>query len=96
MTAGNITPLNDLQLRRFHNKLLSIIQETYRHSTKRPGRLLSLLAFTHAYDETRDDRLYSHYALLVKDLEENDTTAMRLTFAVNEVIPEEPKCSVNY
>lgn len=90
MTGGNITPLNDLQLRRFHQNLLKLISETYKHSTKRPGRLLSLLAFTHAFDEISDDKLYSHYDLLVKDLEVNATTRMKLMFAVNEVEKDYP------
>lgn len=64
--------------------LQDLIIAAYERSTKRRGNSLSLTRLQFAFDENNGERCCTHFDILVKDLDLNESIPLTLIIAVND------------
>lgn len=81
--SDGTTLLPSPTLKRAQQIMQDLIIEAYERSTKHPGNSLTLVRFQFAYDEKSAEKSCTHFDVLVKDLDRNESVPLTLIIAVN-------------
>lgn len=92
LTGDGTALLASPQLRRLQAAVQDLIIASYQHSTKRPGRSLSLVGLTFACSVKEDGKCSTLYAARVRDHELNVTETYSLAITVKHSQYEESEC----
>lgn len=83
-TSDGTTLIASPQLKRLHHVMQDLIIAAYEHCTNRPGNSLALTRLQFAYEENNGEKSCTHYDVLVRDLDLNETIPLSLIIAVNK------------